>query len=84
MKLLTDDRPMMKQLTDERPLRLFIYRFWNPVYKNYSTLDSGAKDQSEARASATRFLRRENVRLRRVGVKGIRLPRHDNEMVLVG
>ena len=80
---MAHDRPTLKLLTDQRPLRLFIYRFWHPAHKQYQTLDSGAKDQSGARASAIRFLRRENARLRRAGIKGVRLPSHDNEMVLV-
>jgi hypothetical protein len=61
-------------------LRLYVYRFWHPRYRQWATLDCTAENQELALASALRFLRRENRRLLRVGKRRCQLPTHVNSM----
>lgn len=61
---------------------MWTYRFWHPARRAYQTLDCPAVTQADARASAIRFLRRENNRLRRAtgGAWRVQLPKHINSM----
>lgn len=65
-------------------LTLFTYRFIHPVYRQWTTLDCAAVSREAALASAQRFLRRENRRLRRCGIspkiRRFAVPNHLNDM----
>jgi hypothetical protein len=58
-------------------LKLFVYRYYNPAYRQWTTLDCAAETVEEARQSAERFVRRRNRWMRRAGVKWrIQIPSH--------
>jgi hypothetical protein len=66
------------------PLRPFIFRFWDPAYNQWQTLDCAATTVDQALGSAQRFLRR---RIRRLKAAGFtewvpRPPYHPSEMKL--
>ncbi len=62
-------------------MKMFTYRFWHPVRRNWLTLDCPAVDREAAQRSALRFINRENRWLRRVMGRGARqlpVPNHPN------
>jgi hypothetical protein len=58
-------------------LVLFTYRVWHPVFREFVTIDCPAVDQAAALQSAVRFLKPQNARFRRLGLKiRIAVPSH--------
>ena len=64
------------------PYRLYTYTFYNPAYRQCTTLDCIAQSQAEAFLRAQRFLRTANERDQRIsgGRRQIRMPTGPHEL----
>jgi hypothetical protein len=76
---------MVTTLSIEPKNGMFSYRTWDPIYRQFTTIDSGKKTEAEAYADLRRFVVRENLRRRRLRIKGVFLPalNHPTKMLFI-